>query len=627
MVRNYIRKSNRQSWLEDDMKMAVLAVVERSLTYDAASIRYEVPRSTLQDRVNKVKKGKLNVQQCGLKALGHYQKVFSIEQENVLVQYLKDMESRLFGLTQNHFRKLAFELAERNNIAHNFNKTNGLAGQDWLKGFLLRHPELSVRIPEPTSAVRAMGFNRPVVNSFYDLLKKCYETHHFKPEQIFNVDESGLSNVAKSRAKIISQKGRRQVGKLSSAERGQNVTVTICFSASGSYIPPLLIFPRVRLNPDFEEEAPPGSLVVCHPSGWMQSEIFVQWLHHFIKHTHPTKENPILLLLDGHVTHVKNLEVIDVARKNNIVIICFPPHTTHKLQPLDVNFMGPLSTYYSQELDLWLLNHPGQVVGLRHISKIFREAYLKAATPKNAISGFRKTGIAPFNSDIFDNYDFAPAETTNNIEMSLDTQTQPCCSADNNSALALYSTPQPSSSANTLNTEQPADNVQNAAVSSLLSQSLVLETPHATFSSNEKQIFTISPEIILPIPKAQNINRSSRRRGKTAIITESPYKKELQEAKENSKPLPKKKQKKNNIKKRLFTSTDEEEIHLKKLCVSTDDDDSADEECIYCSMPYKEDSKGEKWVKCINCCRWCHELCGGVDNWKTYICDLCIKKK
>lgn len=69
MVRNYIRKSNRQSWLEDDMKMAVLAVVERSLTYDAASIRYEVPRSTLQDRVNKVKKGKLNVQQCGLKGI------------------------------------------------------------------------------------------------------------------------------------------------------------------------------------------------------------------------------------------------------------------------------------------------------------------------------------------------------------------------------------------------------------------------------------------------------------------------------------------------------------------------------------------------------------------------------
>jgi len=69
MIRNYIRKSNRQSWLEDDMKVAVLAVVERSMTYDATSIRYEVPRPKLQDRVKKVKEGKLNVQQCGLNGI------------------------------------------------------------------------------------------------------------------------------------------------------------------------------------------------------------------------------------------------------------------------------------------------------------------------------------------------------------------------------------------------------------------------------------------------------------------------------------------------------------------------------------------------------------------------------
>lgn len=59
--------------------------------------------------------------------MGHYKKVFTLEQENVLVEYLKHMESRLFGLTQLHFRKLAFELEERNNIA-DFNKTTGLAG-------------------------------------------------------------------------------------------------------------------------------------------------------------------------------------------------------------------------------------------------------------------------------------------------------------------------------------------------------------------------------------------------------------------------------------------------------------------------------------------------------------------
>jgi len=256
-----------------------------------------------------------------------------------------------------------------------------------------------------------MGFNQPVVMQFYDLLKQYYNKYKFSADGIFNVDESGLSNVAKSRAKIIAHEGRKQVGKLSSAERGQNVTVTICMSASGNFIPPLMIFPRVRMNPDFIDGAPPATLVVCHPSGWMQSHIFVQWLEHFIKQTNPTVSNPVLLLLDGHATHVKNLDVIDLARKNNVIILCFPPHTTHRLQPLNVSFMGPLSTFYSQQLDYWLVNHPGRVVGLHQISKIFGEAYMKAANIRNACSGFKKTSIFPYDLEVFSEADFAAAET------------------------------------------------------------------------------------------------------------------------------------------------------------------------------------------------------------------------
>lgn len=103
-----------------------------------------------------------------------------------------------------------------------------------------------------------------------------------------------------------------------------------------------------------------------------------------------------------------------------------------------------------------MLNHPGQVVGLRHISKIFCESYLKAATPKNAISCFRKTSIVPFNPNIFDDSDFAPAQTTNIVVTSLDNVTQPRCS-DDNTANVIHSTTKPIVSAYTLNTEHPAE--------------------------------------------------------------------------------------------------------------------------------------------------------------------------
>lgn len=76
------------------------------------------------------------------------------------------MESRLFGLTSKDLRSLAFQLAERNGLNHRFDQSSGLAGQDWVKGFLSRHPTLSIRTPESTSGARAMGFNKIAVAQF-----------------------------------------------------------------------------------------------------------------------------------------------------------------------------------------------------------------------------------------------------------------------------------------------------------------------------------------------------------------------------------------------------------------------------------------------------------------------------
>jgi hypothetical protein len=118
----------------------------------------------------------------------------------------------------------------------------------------------------------------------------------------------------------------------------------------------------------------PGSIHACYPSGWMQSEIFFLWFLHFIKHKKPTKD-PVILVLGGHYSHTKNLEVITVAREYHVDIICLPPHSSHKMQPLDKAFMGPLKTFYCQEIGKRLCSHPGQVVTIYQIGELFRNAY------------------------------------------------------------------------------------------------------------------------------------------------------------------------------------------------------------------------------------------------------------
>ena len=52
-----------------------------------------------------------------------------------------------------------------------------------------------------------------------------------------------------------------------------------------------------------------------------------------LKHIPPTR--PVLLLKDGHASHT-TIEVIELARANNVYILCLSAHTIHVLQPLDV---------------------------------------------------------------------------------------------------------------------------------------------------------------------------------------------------------------------------------------------------------------------------------------------------
>ena len=133
--------------------------------------------------------------------------------------------------------------------------------------------------------------------------------------------------------------------------------------------------------------APPGSAESAHPSGWINQDIFMEWLKYFTKHSKCLPQHPVLLLMDNHASHV-SISVIEEAKSRGIVLLTFPPHTSHKLQPLDRTVYGPLKKRYNDSCNHWMVSNPGRTITIYEIGGLLGTRFHKAFTPSNIISGF-----------------------------------------------------------------------------------------------------------------------------------------------------------------------------------------------------------------------------------------------
>jgi hypothetical protein len=241
----------------------------------------------------------------------------------------------------------------------------------------------------------------------YQLCEKL-EKYNIQVYNIYNFDEKGfLIGFSRTKKRVVSieaLKSKRVAGASQDGNR-EFITLIASICADGSHLPPTLIYQGESYDlqdtwlDEFDDSAH-HAFFACSKNGWSDDTLGLDWLRQVFDRT--TKEKTSirdrrLLIVDGHSSHV-NLPFIEYADMNRILLAVFPPHSTHRLQPLDIGLFSPLATYYSQAIDRLLSESQGLVrLTKRDFWPLFYEAWQKAFHAKNVRSAWEVAGLYPLN--------------------------------------------------------------------------------------------------------------------------------------------------------------------------------------------------------------------------------------
>ena len=399
------KKNTYISWTAEQMQGAISAVRDADISISAAAKTFDVPRKTLSDKLENrhpLKPGR----QTGL----------SPQMEIILVKYINYMSDHHFPLTIPMAKGFAFSIARRCGMDDRFNVEKG-PGKTWWNEFRKRHKRsIRLRKPDTIAPSRSAMSNLNVIRRHFNTLEAVMiENDIFdRPDKLFNVDESGL-NLELRKGKVLV--GAQQTHSYSKAKGNRgHVTVNCCISAAGHVVPPFIIYEKCMPSGNYEEKGPYGALYGKSPNGYMDGQLFKFWFEkQFIPNTAHLGRR--MLIIDGHGSHM-TLDVIDVARKADIILYCLPPHTTHILQPLDVSIYGPLKAHFSKITDQIQLIRLGVTENVTicktEFSLVFKLAFEETLSLANMRSAFAKCGIYPFNPHVvLQSKKLSPAAITN----------------------------------------------------------------------------------------------------------------------------------------------------------------------------------------------------------------------
>ena len=179
---------------------------------------------------------------------------------------------------------------------------------------------------------------------------------------MYNMDEKGFSlGTMTKQHRVFTKEAVRKKRVIGYAQDGNRewITILATICADGTTCPPAVIFASKEgpLRTSWVDDVQLGqhnASFSTSPNGWTNDKLGVAWLEEvFDKYTKKKASNGRewrLLFIDGHSSYV-TMKFLDWCEKHRILLAVYPPHSTHRLQPLDVSLFSPLATFYTQQLE------------------------------------------------------------------------------------------------------------------------------------------------------------------------------------------------------------------------------------------------------------------------------------
>ncbi|XP_024541262.1 uncharacterized protein LOC9656282 [Selaginella moellendorffii] len=188
---------------------------------------------------------------------------------------------------------------------------------------------LTLRSTETVEQRRAATIVPWTIEPFFLRYRAVLQQGEFPLSQILNFDETGL-NFGRERARLLGTRSERL--HTSHQYRMQRKKKNYCCRSNPgrrrSFAKNLYLQGETSAD-CVDEDCEPEASFAMQENGWMKAEVFVEFLAHrensiaggvFLLH-------PLLLICDGHKSHITEDE-LNYAADRGMVVVCLPPHTS-----------------------------------------------------------------------------------------------------------------------------------------------------------------------------------------------------------------------------------------------------------------------------------------------------------